>query len=298
VIVDVVCADPVFLDLTFMGLTELPSTGHERFARDLQTSPAGAATTALGLARLGVRVAVAAPLGRDLAGRHVRELLEAEGVACTGEETARTPVTVVLPLAGDRAMVSFAPPAQADADSIGRLRPRAIVVGVERLALAPEGAIVYAVVGDPEADRLARALPRDLRRAHALLANQSEAERLTGKRTPESAALALAECVETAVVSCGCEGAVAAAGTDLFHAPAPNVAVVDTTGAGDLMTAAYVWGELSGLSLPDRLRRSVVYASLSVRTPTAAAGALTLAELDEAVTGETSQTARPQARPR
>lgn len=289
--VDVVCADPVFLDLTFEGLTQLPSAGSEHFARELHASPGGAATTALGLARLGLRVAVVAPLGHDLAGQSLRELLEAEGVACAGCETARTPVTVVLPFAGERAMVSFAPPAPIDRESIERLRPRAVVVSVERLALVPAGAVAYAVVGDPEADRLANALPQDLERAHALLANRSEAERLTGERAPESAALALAERVATAVVSCGPDGAVAASGGELFHAPAPRVDVIDTTGAGDLMTAAYVWGELAGLPLPERLRRAVVYASLSVRTPTAAAGALSLADLDRAAAGEASVSA-------
>jgi sugar/nucleoside kinase (ribokinase family) len=286
VTVDVVCADPVFLDLTFEGLAQLPSVGSEYFARALHESPGGAATTALGLARLGLRVAVVAPLGRDLAGRSLRELLETEGVVCAGCETARTPVTVVLPFAGERALVSFAPPVPLDAESIERLRPRAVVVGVERLALVPEGAAAYAVVGDPEADRLAGALPRELERAHALLANRSEAERLTGKRTPESAALALAERVATAVVSCGPDGAVAASGGALFHAPAPRVEVVDTTGAGDLLTAAYVWGELTGLTLAERLRHAVVYASLSVRTPTGAAGASSPAELARAVAGE------------
>ena len=64
--VDVVCTGPVFLDLTFEGLDALPAPGEERFARDLHATPGGAAITAIGLARLGLRTAVAAPLGDDL----------------------------------------------------------------------------------------------------------------------------------------------------------------------------------------------------------------------------------------
>ena len=70
--VDVVCAGPVFLDLTFEGLDALPEPGRERFARELHETPGGAAITAVGLARLGLRAAVAAPLGDDVAGRTVR----------------------------------------------------------------------------------------------------------------------------------------------------------------------------------------------------------------------------------
>ena len=40
--VDVVCTGPVFLDLTFEGLEELPSPGRERFARELHETPGGA----------------------------------------------------------------------------------------------------------------------------------------------------------------------------------------------------------------------------------------------------------------
>ena len=59
---DVVCTGPVFLDLTFEGLDALPAPGRERFAVELHETPGGAAITAIGLARLGLRVAVAAPL--------------------------------------------------------------------------------------------------------------------------------------------------------------------------------------------------------------------------------------------
>jgi sugar/nucleoside kinase (ribokinase family) len=68
------------------------------------------------------------------------------------------------------------------------------------------------------------------------------------------------------------------------------VEVRDTTGAGDLLAAAYVWGDLGGLPLVERLRRAVVYSALSVRAATGAAGAATsdelaraLAELDPAI---------------
>jgi sugar/nucleoside kinase (ribokinase family) len=283
VTVDVVCAVPVFLDLTFEGVGEFPELGRERFAEQLHETPGGGGIIAVGLARLGLRVAVAAGLGNDLAGQTVRRLLAREGVTCAETDAERTPVTVVVPLDGERAFITYEPPADVERAAVASFRPRAAVVGLNQLDLVPPGVLGFVVVGDREAERYAGALPLGLGAARALLANRNEAERLTGQTTPETAARLLAEHVPTAVVTCGRDGAAAAANGELVRVEAPPVAVRDTTGAGDLLVAAFVWGELGGLPLEERLRRAVVYATLSVRTATAAAGAATLDELERAL---------------
>jgi ribokinase len=281
--VDVVCTGAVFLDLTFEGLEQLPEPGRERWARELHESPGGAGTTAVGLARLGLGVAVAAPLGRDVAGLALRRVLEAEGVVCAGPEAARTAVTVVLPVEGERAMITCEPPVAVERELVERLEPRAVVANADQLELVPAAAAGYVVVGDAEAELLARRLPRQLGRARAVLLNRAEALRVTGAATAEEAALSLAQRVDTAVVSCGADGAVAAAGAELVTAAAPRVEARDTTGAGDLLVAAYVWGDLNRLPLAERLQRAVVYAALSVRTVTGALSAATLDELERAL---------------
>ena len=68
----------------------------------------------------------------------------------------------------------------------------------------------------------------------------------------------------------------------LFRVPGMAVEAVDTTGAGDLFTAAFVWADRLGLSLEERLRWAVLYASLSVQVPTALAGAATRTVLVQA----------------
>jgi sugar/nucleoside kinase (ribokinase family) len=210
-------------------------------------------------------------------------LLEAEGVGCAGETGGRTPVTAVLPLDGERAFVTYDPSAYVEPGLVERLRPRAVIVGLDQLHLIPGDTLAYVVVGDRQAERYAGALPPDARRARALLANRSEAERLTGERDPEAAAVVLAEQVPVAVVSCGAVGAVAASDGNVFDCPAPPVEVRDTTGAGDLLAAAYVWGDLEGLPLVERLRRAVVYSALSVQAATGVAGAATHDELERAL---------------
>ena len=54
---------------------------------------------------------------------------------------------------------------------------------------------------------------------------------------------------------------------------------IDTTGAGDLLAAAYIWADLSGAELEERLRWAVLYAGLAVCTPTGIGGAVDLETL-------------------
>jgi ribokinase len=280
VTVDVVCAGPVFLDITFEGLEALPRLGEERFARDLHTTPGGAAITAVGLVRLGLGAAIAAPLGSDFAGTILREELEAAGVFCAGGRSGRTPVAAVLPVGDERAFATFEPPARVDPGTIERLQPRAVVLPLEQLESVRSDAVVYATAGQRTLDRLGRRVPAGAARARAVLANHEEALGLTGETDAEAAALALADFGETAVVTRGADGVVAAASGEVVAVAAPRVEAHDTTGAGDLFTAAYVWADLAGLPLQERLRRAVVYAALSVRTATGARSAATLDELD------------------
>ena len=281
--VDVVCAGSVFLDLTFEGLEALPEPGRERYARELHQTPGGTAITAVGLARLGLHAAVVAPIGRDIAGRTLRAYLEKEGVACAGATGDHTPVTVVLPVERERAFVTYEPPTPFAPSLLERLRPRAAIVGLDQLNLVPAEVRAYVAVDDRDSERHARSLPQHVGRARALLANRFEAERLTGDADPEIAASRLAESVPVAVVTCGADGAVAAADGKTFAIPAPVMEVRDTTGAGDLLAAAYIWGDLGGLPLRERLRRAVVYAALSVRAATGVAGAATRDELERAL---------------
>lgn len=275
--VDLVCGTPAFLDLTFVGLEALPGPGEERFADDLVSSPGGGAITAIGAARLGFTVALAAPLGLDGAGNAIRAALAEEGIHWVGASVQRTPTTVVLPAAGDRAMVTHDPAGAPGAAELAAGDPRAAIVSLPQVGLAPEAASLYVAAGDDDVRRGGTALPAELAESRALFVNEREALALTGTRDAAAAAWALAARAPCVVVTLGPAGALAVADGELVHAAGHPVEAVDTTGAGDLFAAAYVWADLAGASLLERLRWAVLYAALSVRAATAVAGAQTLA---------------------
>ena len=66
----------------------------------------------------------------------------------------------------------------------------------------------------------------------------------------------LAELAETVVVTLAAEGAIAYSGGKIVtvRRASPSSAPLDTTGAGDLLVAAYIWADLRGAEPADRLR--------------------------------------------
>jgi ribokinase len=280
--VDVVVSVPAFLDMTFVGLEGLPGLGEERFAGDLVRSPGGGAITAIGTARLGLSTVLAAPLGGDPAGDMIREALDEEGVQVAGPTCPRTPITMVMPIEGERAMVTYDPGVRARAADVAALAPRAVVTGLGQLDVVPAGARAYLTVGDDDARAFAGRLPGQAARVTGLQIDQREALVLTGASTPQEAAQMIGARVPAVAVSLAGGGAYAVVdgeplaieGFDVGHA-------VDSTGASDLFVAAWAWGDAAGLPVAETLRWAELYSALSVRVPTGAAGAAPLDELME-----------------
>jgi sugar/nucleoside kinase (ribokinase family) len=279
--VDVVVTATPFMDLTFIGLEALPRTGEERFAGDLLRSPGGGAINAIGAARLGLKAALAAPLGQDLEGDFIREALAREGIALLTSDATRTPTTVVMPHGGERAMVTYEPGSTTRAADVAAFDPRAVIVSLNQLDVVPDGVPAYTTCGDDDARAFARRPPRDLHRARALFVNRREAQLLTAHDSAEESAARLGECLPIAVVTCGPDGAVAAVDGELLRSPGFAMEAVDTTGAGDLLCAAFVWADLAGADPQAALDWSVLYGSLSVTVPTGARGAVTRSRLIE-----------------
>jgi sugar/nucleoside kinase (ribokinase family) len=243
--VDVAVLTPTYLDYTFVGLEGLPAPGEERFAGDMLRSPGGGGIIALAAARLGLSVALVAPLGDDLAGRYVRHALEEDGVEVGEPRGRRTPTTIVMPVHGDRAMVTVDPGLRARAADIEQYAPRAVAATLEQIDLLPAGPCSYLTCGDDDARAFAGRLPSAARKPRALVVTRREATILTGESDPSAAAEKLAVVAETVVVTLGPEGALASVDGRLISVPGVWAdPVVDATGCEEMFATAFAWAEL------------------------------------------------------
>lgn len=95
-----------------------------------------------------------------------------------------------------------------------------------------------------------------------LFANHLELAALTGETDLEAGLAALAGKVPTLVVTRSAEGAVAISGGERAEVPAePIDQIVDTTGAGDLFAAGFLYGHANGEPLATCLRRGAIAAA-------------------------------------
>jgi sugar/nucleoside kinase (ribokinase family) len=115
---------------------------------------------------------------------------------------------------------------------------------------------------------------------HAIFLNAREATGLTDTSTVEDAGASLAQMADTVIITQAREGALQFHEGEITRYSYRAVDnPVDTTGAGDLLAAAYIWADLRGADPGDRLRWAVVYATLAVMSPSGIGGAVSEAEL-------------------
>ena len=95
-----------------------------------------------------------------------------------------------------------------------------------------------------------------------LFANESELAALTGEEEFEAGVVALEGKVETLVVTRGEQGAIAVRGAERAAVDAqPIDKVIDTTGAGDLFAAGFLFGVIREESLERSLKRGAIAAA-------------------------------------
>jgi ribokinase len=129
--------------------------------------------------------------------------------------------------------------------------------------------------GDDDARAFAGRIPRADFRVCALFANRRDACMITGADEPDECSRRLAEVAQTAVVTLGPDGAVAAVEDRLITIEGVDAGpAIDTTGAGDLFATAFAWADLLGAAPEVALEWANLYAGLSVTVHTAAGGAI------------------------
>jgi sugar/nucleoside kinase (ribokinase family) len=263
----------------FSGLTGQPRLGTEIRTAGLGSSPGGVANLAVALARLDLRVGLAAAFSTDLYGGYLwRTLGEQEGVDLSASRRVvgwATPVTVSLAYERERSMITYEEPPPLP---VGQLlsssrRARSFFTHVDDgqmpwLGRVREaGTTVFADVGWDTSERWSAGVLDNLAAVDVFLPNAVEAMAYTRTQDPEAALEVLARLVPTAIVKCGRDGALACslATGERVHEPAIPIEALDPTGAGDVFGAAIVAGTLEGWPLAERLRFANLCAGLSCR---------------------------------
>ena len=239
----------------------------------VEVSGGSAANTAAGVASLGGRSAFVGKVADDEMGRIFTHDLRAAGVAyatppaATGVGTARC-LILVTPDA-ERTMNTFlgvaAELGAGDVDEalvasarIAYLEGYLVGVGAAQAALGRtvelarrSGTTVALTLSDPLWVRLNRdAFSALLPGVDVLLANEEEALELTGAAGLEAAVEMLAATCPVVAVTRGARGVVATDGKETVAVPADPVdQLVDTTGAGDLFAAGFLYGQARDLAL-------------------------------------------------
>jgi sugar/nucleoside kinase (ribokinase family) len=285
-------------DLVLAGRRVRPEFGQgETWVEQAELVVGGTSSiTACGAARLGLRTAMACVVGDDLFGRFMLAELRSCGVDTgpTVVDGARpTGVSTVLVEPGDRATMTFRGTMGAletgmvSDDLLARtrhvhtggwfLQGAAATADILRRARAAGATTSLDPGADPDGGwdgGLAGLLPE----IDHLLPNAAEARALTGLADVEEAARRLAAAGPTAVVKCGTDGVLAVVHGAVVRAPAVDVEVVDTIGAGDSTNAGWLSGVLNGWSAERAARLAAVCGSLSTRARGGTAAQPTLAE--------------------
>lgn len=286
----------VIVDLT-LRIPALPERGGDVLARDTGSAPGGAFNTLAAAARQGLACAYGGGHGTGPFGDRVRSALEAEGIevlldlstdADTGFDIAlidddgeRTFVTVFGAEASlsahDLASIHLGAGDLVHVSGYGLLEStNASMLAPWIAAIAP----VHTVLLDPGplgADIPAAVLCTVAGRADWLSCNLREALVLSGAADAWGAAAVLRETWSAVVIRLGPEGCLVVV-DEVEHVPGFAVEVVDTNGAGDAHTGAFLAGLAAGESTRAAARRANACAALAV-TRRGPATAPTIAEV-------------------
>jgi sugar/nucleoside kinase (ribokinase family) len=277
----------IYCDLIFLGLESPPVLGEERRTDQFTLAAGGGGyITTVGLARLGVRTAVRAYVGRDVLGRLQLDALRRERVDTSlvrRHPRLGSGLTVAFSTAGDRGFLTY-PGCALDAGRLldpktlavlrrahhvhfaGMTRPfRARLPLLERLQAAHVTTSLD--IGwnpsryrDPDFRQV-------IRRVTVFMPSWRDAQWLTGQVVPEDAVRALGELVPVAVVKLGAEGSIGIEDGRIARVRPPAVRALETTGAGDAFNAGFIWAYLRGESLARCLLAGNICGALSTRAP-------------------------------
>ena len=282
---DVYVYGDVNIDLVVPGVDRLPDPGTESDVPVMETFVGGgAALFTLGLAKLGLRPVFQGSVGRDMYGAYIRDLFRSLGVddsLLADRDDKKTGISISFTNERDRCFLTYRGTNEGLSlkhMDLGQLpfARHVHVTGYEGLSNHAEyldvltkihamGDVTVSFdVGWDTTGEWYRGIFDLLPMIDVLFMNETECRHYTRCESVEEGARKLAAGAGMAVIKLGKEGALAVRGDEFCALPTYPAKVVDTTGAGDSFNAGFVYGFLSGFSLPDCLRCGNGCGSLSV----------------------------------
>ena len=258
----VLCVGQLVADVVVRPVDRLPVKGTADVVREFDLVAGGcAANTACVLAKLGADTRAAGVVGRDVLGEVVVSEVARAGVDVSAvirhASIPTSAVVVVVDREGERSFLYRSGGAEAlDCEmALGALQPDVACVhigGAMKLhsldlsrflqaARAPGRLLSLDTDWDPTGS-WARRLSPALAWLDVVMTNREEGRAITGLYDPIAIPRAfVARGPRIALVKCGADGAVVAAGQTAALFPTYNVAVSDTTCAGDAFAAGFLY---------------------------------------------------------
>jgi len=293
---EVVCLGILVADIWARPLNDWPARGRLGVVDETGIGLGGcAANTAVGLARLGVPVAVMGCVGEDSFGDLVLELLKQDGLDVRGvmrTGAASTSTTLILiDDAGERTFIHCfgangrIDPARLDLEAIKSAKilhlggvllmpgfdgePQARVLAAAKAA----GVTTCVDTAWDDTGRWMTAVGPLLPYTDLFLPSLPEAQQLTGRERPEEVAQALLDAgAELVGLKMGPEGSYVRTAETELRVPAYPVKVVDGSGAGDAFVAGFLYGHLRGWDLERTTRFANALGALATTAPGTTSG--------------------------
>jgi ribokinase len=261
------------LNIDMIGrVDEWPAPGGECLCPQLELHCGGVgANCALALAPWGIKVRLLGCVGQDRFGDLLLDTLRKTGVDIGGVQRSSRALTGMLYINvtrdgqrtffGSRGANQFMGPAKVPASWL-RSCAAAHLVGYSFLNPGPEkmarrilrqfhscGKLVSLDVGMEPCKRIPKKILRLLPQVDLLFVSSDEAASLTGRSNPREAFLRFERAgAKEIVMKLGKRGCLISDGGILREVPSFAVRVVDSTGAGDAFTAAFLQARLRGWS--------------------------------------------------
>ncbi|MFH1780290.1 MAG: carbohydrate kinase family protein [Candidatus Micrarchaeota archaeon] len=250
---------------------------------DVVVSPGGSpANSAVTIKRLGGTPTLVSGVGGDLFGKIILSSLKEQGVNTKGVKVFKKEKSslgvILVDESGEKSVLTFkgAVDSLSEKDCPDSLVKNADVVVLCSLASRKNFSLFKKIIVKAKKFKkklvfapsitMLRERHSELGRYHPhfdlVVMNLEEAFYYTGERTVKGAFRKLG--ARTAVITCDKQGSYAFDGKNVFHVNAPHVSVVDTTGAGDAFTGAFVHSFFENKDLKKALQEATAVAGLKI----------------------------------